>query len=58
MWDIKKMRQINEEQDKRFSEMVDLVESSFRDLKLIGMQSEISNTTVVSFIEDKLPKSI
>ena len=58
MWDIKKMRQINEGDDKRFSEMVDLVESSFRDLKLIGMQSEISNTTVVSFIEEKLPKSI
>jgi len=58
MFEIKRMRQVNEGNDKRFAELVTLVESSFRDLKLIGMEKEISNTTVVSFIEEKIPKSI
>ena len=58
MFEIKGMKQINEGDDRKFAEVVDLVESSWRDLRMIGMESEISNTTVVSFIEEKLPRSI
>ena len=58
MIEIKKLKQVNEGDDKRFTEMVDIVERSWRDLKMIGMEDEISNSTVVSFIEEKLPHSV
>lgn len=58
MIEIKRMKQVNEGDDRKFTEMVELVESSWRDLRMIGMESEISNTTVVSFIEEKLPRSV
>ena len=38
--------------------MVDMIEGSFRDLKRIDMQGELSNSTVVGMIEEKLPKSV
>ena len=58
MYEIKKLKQVNEGDDKKFAEMVDIVERSWRDLKMIGMEGEISNSTVVSFIEEKLPRSV
>ena len=58
MFEIKKLKQVNEGDDKKFTEMVDIVERSWRDLKMIGMEGEISNSTVVSFIEEKLPRSV
>ena len=58
MFDIKKMKPVNDGDEKRFSEMVNAIEGSYRDLERIDMQGEISNSTVVSMIEEKLPKSV
>ena len=38
--------------------MVNLIESSFYDLKRINMEREISNSTIVSMIEERLSKTI
>ena len=58
MSEIRRVKRIMEGEPKRFSEFVNLVEGSFRDLERIDMQAEISNTTVVGMIEEKLPGSI
>ena len=58
MNDIRRLRIVNEDDDRRFIELVDTLESGYRDLKRVNIQSEIANTTTVSLVEEKLPKSI
>ena len=52
------MRSVKEGDDKRFVELVDVIESGFRDLERLKLDKEISNSTAVSIIEDKLPRDI
>ena len=58
MSDIKKLRSVKEGDDRRFVELVDVVESGYRDLERLKLDKEISNSTAVSIIEDKLPRDI
>ena len=58
MYDIKKLRPIKEGEDKLFIELVDIVERGYYDLKRIGAESEISNASTVSTIEERLPSNI
>ena len=48
MYKIKKIKPIQEGDDRKFTEMVDMIEGSFRDLKRIDMQGELSNSSVSS----------
>ena len=56
MYDIKKLRAIREGDDKRFIDLVDVVEKDYLDLLRVGVEQEISNTSTVSIFEEKLPK--
>ena len=58
MNDIKHMKKVNDGDDKGFLNMINLLESSYNDLKRIGLHQEISNSTIVSMVEEKMPKSI
>ena len=58
MYDIKKLRVTREGDDKRFIDLIDIVEKGYRDLLRVGIEREISNTSTVSIIEEKLPKDI
>ena len=55
MQDIKNIKKIQEGDHQAFVETVDLIECCYHDLKLIKYESEISNSTVLSMIESKLP---
>ena len=55
MNDIKQLKLVLDREDKKFINMVDVIESGYRDLKRENMEREISNTTVISLIEGKLP---
>ena len=52
------MKQVNDGDDKGFLKMISLLESSYNDLKRIGLHQAISNSTIVSMVEEKIPKSI
>ena len=58
MYDIKCLRNVAEGDGRRFTEFVNTIERSYRDLSRISMESEISNSTIVSLIEEKLPPSV
>ena len=58
MYDTKRIRPVRDGDDKRFIELVDIIERGYRDLSRVGIQQEISNTSTVSLIEEKLPKDI
>ena len=49
---------IREGEEKRFVEFVEIVEDGYRDLKRLGLESEITTTSSVSIIEKKLPADI
>lgn len=51
-------RIIREGEEKRFVEFVEIVEDGYRDLKSLGLESEITTTSSVSIIEKKLPADI
>ena len=55
---IKKFKTIRDENDKRFFEFVDIIERGHRDLERMNVEYELSNTTVISIIEEKLPRVI
>ena len=42
----------------KFIDLVNTVERSYRDLARIGMQAEISNSTLVELIEERLPHTV
>ena len=51
---IPRTRIIREGEEKRFVEFVEIVEDGYRDLKRLGLESEITTTSSVSIIEKKL----
>ena len=56
--EIRRTRIIREGEEKRFVEFVEIVEDGYRDLKRLGLESEITTTSSVSIIEKKLPTDI
>ena len=55
---IRRTRIIREREEKRFVDFVEIVEDRHRDLKRLGLESEITTTSFVSIIEKKLPADI
>ena len=55
---IRRTRIIREGEEKRFVEFVEIVEDGYRDLKRLGLESEITTASSVSIIEKKLPADI
>ena len=58
MNEIKHLRQVHDNDEKGFVKLVNVIENSYNDLERIEMEQEISNSTIVSLIEEKLPKFI
>ena len=56
--DIRRLRYIKEGDNKAFIVLVETIERGYRDLVLLGIEMEISNTGTVSIVEEKLPKDI
>ena len=56
--EIRRTRIIREGEEKRFVKFVEIVEDGYRDLKRLGLESEITTTSSVSIIEKKLPTDI
>ena len=56
--DVRKCRYIREGDVKAFVVFVETVERGYRDLEILEMEKEISNTGTVSFIEERLPRDI
>ena len=52
---FKRFKVIREGESKKFVEFVDMIEDSYRDLKRLGIEKEITTTSSVSIIESKLP---
>ena len=55
---IKRFRMLREGEDKRFIDFVTLIEDGYRDLKRLGLETEITTTSSVSVIEKALPADI
>ncbi len=55
MRDFEKIKPVRDGDDKRFVELVDIVERSYNDLTKVGMERKIYNTRVVGDIERRLP---
>ena len=55
---IRRTRIIREGEEKRFVQFVEIVEDGYRDLKRLGLESEITTASSVSTIEKKLPADI
>ena len=55
--DVRKCRYIRGDV-KAFVAFVETVERGYRDLEILEMEKEISNTETVSFIEERLPRDI
>ena len=56
--EVKKLKSNYNENPRKTLEMINTVEKAHRDLKGLGLESEINNTTIVSIIEEKLPYEI
>ena len=58
MSEIKKLK-VNQDGDpKGMLEMINIIEKAHRNLKSLDLEREISNSTIVSMIEEKLPQDI
>ena len=57
MSEIKKLGKGVDEDPKGTLEMINIIERAPRDLKSMGLQKEISNSTIVSMIEERLPEA-
>lgn len=58
MSEIKKLK-LNKDGDPNATlDMINVIERAHRDLKSLGLEKEISNSTIVSMIEEKLPEDI
>ena len=55
---IQLVKAIKEEEDTRFVEFFDVIESGYRDLLTLGQEKEITTTSSVSIIEKSLPADI
>ena len=56
--DIKQLKLCNDEQPSKTLIMIEVLEKAHRDLKILGMEQEICNATIISSIEEKLPAEI
>ena len=56
--EILKFKKIDDNDNKRVIEFINIIERAFHDMKSINMEGEINNTNVVSMIEHKLPKQL
>ena len=56
--DVRKIRCVREGDIKGFINLVETTERGYRDLALLGLEKEISNTGSVSMIEERLPRDI
>lgn len=56
--EIRRVRSIREGENKRFIELVGIIEDGYRDLKRLGLEAEITTTSSVSIIERKLPPDV
>ena len=54
---LKSLKRVAENDNKRFMQMVDLIERSYLDLRKIGLQSEMNTTCMLGLFERKLPSS-
>ena len=52
--EIKRFKMLREGEDKHFIEFVHLIEDGYRDLKRLGLETEITTTSSVSVIEKTL----
>ena len=58
MYDIKKLKMVREGEEKSFIDLVDVIERGYQDLCRLKLEKEMSNNTIVSLIEQKLPRDI
>ena len=56
--EIKKLGKSVDEDPRGTPEMINIIERVHRDLKSMGLEKEISNSTIVSMIEERLPEAI
>ena len=56
--DIRKLRCVKEGDVKGFLILIETVEKGYRDLALLDLKMEISNTGTVSVVEERLPRDI
>ena len=56
--EIQRFKMLREGEDKRFIEFVNLIEDGYRDLKRLGLGTEITTTSSVSVIAKALPPGI
>ena len=56
--ELKCIRPVKDDYDQALIQLVDTVETAHRDLSIVGVESELSNSSLVSLIEEKLPKHI
>lgn len=58
MSEIKKLKRSVDGDSKGMLEIINVIEREQTDLKSLGQEKEISNSTIVSMIAEKLPESI
>ena len=58
MSEIKKLRKSVDQDPKGTLEMINIIEGGHRHLKSMDLEKEISNSTIVSMIEERLPEII
>ena len=56
--EIRNLRSVQDGDAKHFIELVDVIETGYKDLCRISFEHEISNSAVVSIVEERLPLSI
>lgn len=58
MSEIKKLKKSVDADVKGMLEMVNVIKKAQIDLKSLDLENEISNSTIISMIEEKLPEPI
>ena len=57
VWDLKKIKPVLEGDNKKFINMVEIVERSWLELKKLNLAQEMNTTSMVTMIEKLLPKT-
>ena len=58
MAEVKHTKRCKDNNPKGVIEMITIIEMACRDLSILSMEREMSNSTIVSLIEEKLPKDL
>ena len=56
--DIKHYKPVRENEERRLLNFIDIIEKADLELKYLGRESEIKNSTIISIIEEKLPDEL